>query len=203
MINKPTNYVSRVLIIISLSAPIALLSCSRAPSRAEVVKSYAAAVNSSDVDSLLSLFTDDAIVGFRGMGPQLVGLEERRAKAQYDSAMHSHLTITIASSRKDTVYCRVTETNDWTREAGLPPYEYSSFMFVIKAGKIAGLQAELADSTVAQINGVMSLIVPWAQENMPEMLDSLMAGGEFAFRAENARLMMLLLREWRESTGAN
>ena len=203
MIKKHINYASCAKIIIAFSALFAFLSCSRAPSRAEVVKSYAAAVNFSNIASLLSLFTDDAVIDFRGMGSPMRGVEERRAKAQYDSAIHSQVTISITTSKKDTIYCRTTEINDWTREAGLPPYDYSSFLFVIKAGKIALLQTELADSTVVQINGVMSLIIPWAQENRPELLDSLMAGGEFAFGARNARLMMVLLKEWRQSTDAD
>jgi ketosteroid isomerase-like protein len=186
---------------ILIAAALALLSCSRAPSRTEVVKSYETAVNSADIDSLLSLFAVNAVVEVVGMGGPLRGREEIRAKAKYDSALHVDLALTVLETRKDTVFCQALEANDWTREAGLPPHDYSSYWLAIRAGEITRIRAELSETAITGVNEVMARVIPWAQENRPGALDSLMAGGEFDIGAESANLMMALLREWRAAGG--
>jgi hypothetical protein len=197
MKRKAENIIAGAFIVLILSMPFAFLSCSNSPSRTEVVKAYQAAVKSADIDSILSLFADDAVVEVFGMGRPLQGRNEIRSKAEYDSALHCDLSLTILESRKDTVFCQGLESNDWTRELELPPYDYSSFAFVIRAGKIVRLRAELSEQTVAGINNVMTRLIPWAQEKRPAILDSLMAHGGFAFSVDSARLMMALLGEWR------
>ncbi len=189
-----------ILIIIG-AAFGALLSCSRAPSRAEVVKAYEAAVNAADIDSMLSLVTDNTIVEVVGMAGAIEGHERIRAKAEYDSALQSNLAITILETRKDTVFCHAMEANAWTREAGLPPNEYTSYAFTIRVGKITEIRAELSESTIARVNEIMARLIPWAQENQPQALDSLMAGDEFTFSAKSAHMMMALLQDWRARGG--
>jgi hypothetical protein len=91
------------------------------------------------------------------------------------------------------------ESNDWIRIAALSPYEYTSYAFVIQAGKIKHIRAELSESSIAQINDLMRNLIPWAQENMPEVLHSLQGDGSFEFNSQNARHMMALLEAWRKA----
>jgi hypothetical protein len=178
---------------------IALFSCSRAPSRNEVIGSFESAVNAANTDSLLSLFAEKAEVDYVGMGQTLYGKDEIRGKAACDSALHARLILTILRSHKDTVFAQATETNDWTIEAGLSPLSYSSFDFVIKAGQITWLRAELADSSVMAINQVMERLIPWAQKNRPVALDELL-GGDFS--AEKGSMMAALFRDWRRAAAS-
>jgi hypothetical protein len=185
--------------IIAIAAAFSILACSRAPSRIDVVKTYEATVNSSNVDSLMALFDNNAAVYYRGMATPLKGKDEIRARAEYDTTLHSILTLTLVQAKKDTVFCQGREIDDWNKSARISPYVYSSFKFAVRAGKITYIRAEMADSTIKSINEVMALLLPWVQENRPATLDTLMAEGEFAFNAESARLMMSLLGQWRAS----
>lgn len=196
---SPGGVLSALLLIVLL---IFALSCSRPPSRADVARAYQGAVDASDIDSLLSLFADDAIVEFVGFTSAMHGKEALRGKAEYDSALNVRLALTVMETRKDTVFCSAVETNGWAQEAGLPSYVYPSYFIVIRAGKITHLRADLDPATIARLNELMGILLPWAEQNRPEALAELTSAGEFTFNARSAEIMMRLLRDWRGSMGA-
>ena len=170
--------------------------CSRVPSPKRVVQAYQAAHNAGDVDSVMALIYPDTRADFAGMGPSLWGPDELRGKAAYDSALHSQYILNIQKTAADTVFLDATESNDWTVEAGIPPFKFKSFYLVIKDGKIHYIYAELDDASVDNFNGVMSQLIPWASENRAADFDK-MSSELFLFSAARAKLTLDLLKDWK------
>jgi hypothetical protein len=188
-------------ITVLLSIALALLivpACSRVPSPKKVVKAYQAAHNAGDVDSVMALIYPDSRADFAGMGPSLWGPDELRGKAAYDSALHSQYTLAVQRTAGDTVFLDATENNDWLKGAGLPPFKFAKFYLVIKEGKIHYLRAELDNPSIDRFNGVMSSVIPWAEENRPTEFNRL-TSELYLFSAENARVSMAILRDWKSS----
>jgi hypothetical protein len=171
--------------------------CSQTPERKKVVEEYQRASNSRKIDSLMSLYSDNIIAEFAGMGQPLTGKAKLRGKAEYDSVLNTILAFKILTIDRDTVIAFATETNDWLKEAGLQSNTYSSYIFVIRESKIVYVRAELSDASIAAINEVMAALIPWAELNQPDRLDSLTSGTLFSFGAPKALLSLDLLRQWK------
>jgi ketosteroid isomerase-like protein len=184
-------------LLISMASMFAIIfACSRGQSKTDVINAYERAFNAGQVDSLLSLFSDDAQVEFVGMGPVLEGRKEVADKARYDSTLDGRMAIEIRQVKNDTVFATAIENNAWLKRGGLPPNVYSSVMFVISRGKITGLQAELSDSSVASVNEIMQNLIPWAQANEPDKLNELLPQGSFSYSVKSANLSLRLLEDW-------
>lgn len=184
-----------VLVTILCASIAALFACSRTPSARKVVQAYQAAINSGSVDSLVALFSSDARVEYVGMAPPLWGSEALRGRAEYDRALNAAFTIAISSTHRDTVFAAVSENNDWLKKAGLQPNEYSIFYFVVRAGKITNIHAELSETSINQLNVIMSELIPWAMQNKPDEFEKLNSDS-YMFNAQNARLSMEILDAW-------
>jgi hypothetical protein len=198
MLRRYSRKLSAILIVLCLSI-LGIGSCSRQLSPLEIVKSYEVACNSSDIESLLSLFEDDATVEFIGMGPVVRGLLWIRGKAEYDSTLHTRLELTVKRKELGTVYCSAKETNDWAKTVGISMLVYSQFDLEIKSGKIFSISALLSDSSIVRINEVMTEVVPWAQTNRPRLFTEAFSEGEFSFNTASARATLSLLADWRKS----
>jgi hypothetical protein len=173
-----------------------LLGCSTERAKIAVVAEYEQTFDKHQIDSLLSLFSDDAEVEFVGMGPVLTGKEMIAEKARYDSVLDAQITIHIDLVKRDTVFATAVETDNWLSRAGLPPSVYSPVMFVISKGKITDLQAQLSDSSVTAINHIMQNLIPWAQSNEPDKLNELLPQGAFSYSVKSANLSLELLKDW-------
>jgi ketosteroid isomerase-like protein len=184
------------LVLIMLAGLSIVFGCSRVPSPKKVVQAYQAAHNAGDVDSVMALIYPDTRADFAGMGPVLWGPDELHGKAAYDSVLHSQYTLTIQKTIADSVFLDATESNDWTTEAGLPPFKFAIFCMVIRDGKIRYFHAVLDDASVDRFNGVMSQLIPWAMENRPADFEK-MSSDLFLFSAARAQLSLDLLRGWK------
>ncbi len=173
-----------------------LLGCSTEKAKIAVVTEYEQTSDKHQIDSLLSLFSDDAQVEFVGMGPVLTGKSMIAEKARYDSVLDAQITIHVDQVERDTVFATAVETDKWLNQAGLPPSVYSPVMFVISKGKITDLQAQLSDSSVAAINHIMQGLIPWAQSNEPDKLNELLPQGAFSYSVKSASLSLELLKDW-------
>jgi hypothetical protein len=188
---------NNLLLLISLAIVISL-ACSRTPSPRKVVEAYQTAHNSGDVDSVMALIYPDARADFAGMGPSLWGPDELRGKAAYDSALHAQYSLIALKTVGDTIFVNATESNDWLQAAGVPANKFAKFYFVIKDAKIRYIRAELDDASIDNINGVMSSLIPWAEENRPDEFNRL-TSELYLFSAESARQSILLLSAWKSS----
>jgi hypothetical protein len=155
-------------------------------------------MNAQKADSMLICLSDNAVFEFVGAGPPISGRDALRGLAEYDSVLHTGLALRFVRARRDSVIFTGMERNDWLIAAGLPPSEYSSIVFVIQKGRIQAIRAELSGSSAARVNDIMTSLVPWAQQHHPEEYAELVSGDAFAYRADNARRMMLLITEYRQ-----
>lgn len=175
-----------------------VLACSQRASREEVVMAYEASSNSHDIDSLLALYADDIRVEKIGMGPPLEGKEALRDLAEYDAALRTTLAVSLGGTGKDTLFCRIVETNDWLETVGLMSIQYDPVYFVIRGGKIEIIRAELSQESIESVNKVMSSLLPWARENYQGELESMMPSGVFTYDKGSAEKILMLASRWRE-----
>jgi hypothetical protein len=180
----------------TISTAVVVASCS--PKPIDLVKAYERAYNSDDLDSLMTLFAQDATFEVVGQFA-FKEMKQIRDIAGYDFALNIHMTISGFTAKSDTVLCTLAETNDWLKAAGIGQATYSA-MFVFDQGLIRLIRAESTPETEKAFNGVLSPLLEWASEHRPEQLAEMMPEGRFVYNAENAKRSLALLREWKQAT---
>lgn len=175
---------------------ILLISC--APDLAERVKAYETTYNTHDVEKLMSFYADDVIFEIVGVwvrqGKQVV-----RDLAEWDKATNMRMTISNISVCGDTVTCKLVETNDWWKLAGMGEVHYEPCFMIFRKGLISEMRAKMVGSSVEAYRKVWPALYEWASENRGKELAELLPDGEFIYGAEPARKWLDLLREWRAS----
>ena len=100
---------------------------------------------------------------------------------------------------RDSVFCNLTETNDWLQMAEIGEAHYS-VIFVFKDGLISKISASAKPETANAFNNVLMQLMIWAKENKSDLLTEMMPDGKFIYNAENAVKTLTLLTEWKENT---
>lgn len=188
------------IIIAAISITIFILSCSFKPSPKKVVEDYVKAYNSHQIVNIMALCSDDIYFQVPGLGLDANGKESVRAIANYDSTLNTIMTLSDIRVNGDTVFCSLTENNDWCNAAEIPAAYYPKTTFIVKDSKIAKIHAEIADSSLENFEGVLDYFVHWGNENYPEKMRRMAPEGVFIYNAENGETMVSLLREWKAST---
>jgi hypothetical protein len=199
-----------ILLIIGYTGLTFMPGCSRGPSPAKVMRAYESAVNSHNINSIVNCYSDDIVFEMPGVGPPIFGKDAVRGLAEYDSVLNTNWSITIGRIKHDSVFCGIRESNDWLSAARLsssiqtPAWAnfYSPSVFVVRNGKIESAMISLSDSSISHLNEIMSSLVPWAQQNRPEEYASMISDGAFVYSGKNAQTILVLLKEWKESTHA-
>jgi hypothetical protein len=173
-----------------------LLSCS--PKPVDLVKLYELAYNNHDLGELLPLFAEDATFELTGQFT-LKGKEDIRRMAEYDFALHIHMTIDNLIPKCDTVLCEVIEMNDWLEAAGIDEAFYTG-RFVFEDGLIKHIKGSPTPETDKAFQEVLVPLMEWASKERPEQLAEMMPEGKFVYNAQNAEKSLALLREWREAS---
>ena len=176
-----------------------LPSCSNKSSPKQIVQEHINAKNAHQVSVSMQYIADDAVLEIPGLEMIITGKEERRRVAEYDSVLHTILTPSEFTVHGDTVFCSIIERNDWLEAAGIPAIYYPRTMHVVKDGKIVYSGGRMADSSAAEIGNVLGRFVPWANENRPEEMAQMMAGGRFVYNPRNGETVVGLLHQWREA----
>ncbi len=188
-----TRHVAPFLLLICLMS----LSCTKNPSPEDIVGQYVDAFNEHDVTRQMQMLADSVVFDIPRMSMHFEGKDAQLGIAEYDSVLHTEMTLANTRSVGDTLFCSITETNDWLQAAGIPSAYYSDAYFVVDNDKIGYIHAEPADATVDDFSEVLSSFVPWAYQNHPEEMSRLMPHGHFVFNGANGALAVSLLREWR------
>jgi ketosteroid isomerase-like protein len=162
-----------------------------------VVQGYREAFNSHNIDSLMRYYADDVVFEVAGLGMSLTGRESVRGVAEYDSVLNTIMSLSNMTVSGDSVFCELSETNDWLNAAGISQAYYSRAVFVVPGSEISYIEAELSDSSAARINGVLDSLISWADQYCPERLEEMMPLGAFVYNADNAANSLDLLMEWR------
>jgi hypothetical protein len=162
-----------------------------------MVASYISIQNKHDISKTMELFTDDATFEVVGSIINLSGHEQIRGICEYDSVLGTIITASNFLTRGDTVYCDISETNEWLKAAGIDEANYYSSIFIVRDGKVAKLRAIASDETLSAFGAVLKDFVPWLEENYPGETKQLMPDGKFLYNGENGVLVLRLLKEWR------
>ncbi len=184
----------KVALLVVLPFLLVLASCS--PKPVDLVMAYQHAYNSHDLGELLPLFVDDAAFEVAGAF-KLKGKDDIRRVAEYDFALHIHMTIDKLIPKGDTVFCELIEMNDWLEAADIEEAYYSA-KFVFQKRRIKSLSGVPYPETQKALTQVLQPLMEWATQERPEQLAQIMPEGKFVYSAENAEKSLALLREWKE-----
>ncbi len=164
------------------------------------VRAYQEAYNSHDVTRVMALYADDAT--FEVVGQFVLrGRREIRDLTEYDTALSIRMDFIDCGSHGDTLVCRLLETNEWFKTAGIEQTLYS-VKFVFTNGLIKLLRAEASSGTDEAMHHVVGSLADWASQERPEQLRAMMPEGRFVYNAENAAKNLALIQEWQHVTEA-
>ncbi len=185
------RYVSTAIIVV-LAA-----SCTSDIDRLQLVEDFERLKNAHDRENTLALFAADAELDFGPMGT-MQGHEAIDRIHGYDAALSTTLEFDGCSIEDSDVVCRVTESNDWLKIAGIDSIGYDEVRFTINdAGKIARVSAIPSGESIAAIGTALTAFGGWAQQHEPERFGALLdAQGNFDYSFENGQKVLQLLREW-------
>jgi hypothetical protein len=177
--------------------PLLVLSCSS--DLKDRLQTYEDAHNSHDVEQALLCFTDD--IRFEMVGSWIrQGKEEMRDYEEWDAAVNSHFTFRDISISGDTIFCRLTERNDWFGLAGIDAIDYERARITFRDGLIEEIIAEETEESASATQQGFQSFIQWAARERIYELVELMRGIEFVFAKENAAAWLALLQEWRVAT---
>jgi hypothetical protein len=188
--------VGNTAVPLSLIVCIALLASSCSSYLSERVRAYEATYNTHDVEKLMSFYADD--VEF-----EIVGVWVKKGKAvvrelaEWDKATNMHMTISDITVSGDTVTCKLVETNDWWRLAGMGEAYYEPCVMIFHNGLISEMRATMTQESLDAYARVWPSIISWARDHRSEELNELLPGGLFVYGAEAANKWIMLLQEWR------
>lgn len=171
-----------------------IVSCS--PKPMDLVMAFEHAYNIHDLGELLSLFAEDAFFEVTGQFV-LKGKEDIRHMAEYDFALHIHMTIDNMNAKGDTVFCELIEMNDWLEATKIDEAFYTGII-VFEDGLIKHIKGSPTPQTEKALQEVLTPLMEWASKERPELLAEMMPEGKFIYNAENAKKSLALLREWQE-----
>ena len=179
-----------------LVSVILIISCSE--NLTQLTQNYPIVYNTHDVNDIVNLYADDAIFEVTGQF-SFNGKDQIRDITKYDSVLNINMSLSNIEMVGDSVFCNLSETNDWLRTAEIGEAHYS-VIFTFKDGLISKIIASAKPETAKAFNNVLIPLMIWAKENKPDLLTEMMPGGKFIYNAENATKILALLTEWKEST---
>jgi hypothetical protein len=175
---------------------VLLVSCG--PDLAEYVRAYEATYNAHDTEKLMSFYDDDIRFEIVGVWVKS-GKQAMRELAEWDRATNLRMTISDISVSGNSVTCKLVETNDWWKLAGIGEVLYEPCIMVFRNSLMTEMQAKMASSSVEAYMKAWSAIHKWASQNRSEALAELLPDGQFIYGEGPARKWLELLREWRAS----
>lgn len=161
----------------------------------EVVRAYEEAYNKHDAKAINQLYAPDAQFHIEGI-MAIEGKPALAGRTDYDIELHTHIHVNPVSTHKNKLRARVTESNEWLHEIGIRTAEYES-EFEVDNGKIKSIMAEPVPATGNAIKQTLNDFVHWGLSNRPSEARILMPEGKIVFNAQNARLGLIMLREWK------
>ena len=175
---------------------ILIFSCSS--NLTQLTQNYPIVYNTHNVNDIVNLYADDAV--FEVMGQfSLNGKDQIRDITKYDSVLNINMSVSNIETVRDSVFCNLSETNDWLQIAEIGEAHYS-VIFVFKDGLISKISASAKPETAKAFNNVLTPLMIWAKENKSDLLTEMMPEGKFIYNAENAMKTLTLLTEWKENT---
>jgi hypothetical protein len=181
-------------ILLALILIVCFSSCSK-PNLGDIVREHIKAVNNDDVKKNLTFFADDIVFEIFD-DVKLSGKGQLRGLMESDVVNKARLTINDIKVEGDTVIVKLTEKNEGYRLLGIeePPFKaiYKFRGRLLEKVKLEGTPegAKLYDEKYKPF-------AEWASKEHPEEFKKQETGG---YTAENCKLYLSLLEEWRDKT---
>ena len=188
---KKTLY-SLFLIII---CAFIFISCGKKP--ATIVKEYEKAYNSHDVNKLVSLFSDGAVIELTPIN-KLKSLSQIKGYAEFDSVLNSHITISDISESNGRAFFVMNKENDFLKTIGIDSAKYS-MIFKIDGGKIINISGSATVETDNKFKEFQDPFMLWAARERLDVLNEIMPGGSIVYNAKNAKKYLELVLEWKRN----
>lgn len=195
---------NKFLFGLSMTVPLALLlslilimsvsSCSQ-PNLGDIVREHIQAVNTDDVEKNLTFFADDVVFEMDSYA-KISGKDPLRGLMQSDVINKARLTINDIKAEGDTVIVKLTEKNEVYRLLGIedPPF---AAIFQFRGRLIEKVKLESPSESAKLWDEKYRPFAEWASREHPEEFKRTETGG---YSAENCRLYLSLLKEWRDKT---
>lgn len=188
----------------SMTVPLPLLlaliliayfsSCSK-PNLGDIVREHIKAVNNNDVEKNLTFFTDDIVFEIFD-DVKISGKDQLRGLMESDVVNKARLTINDIKVEGDTVIVKLKEKNEIYRLLGIeePPF---MAIFRFRGRLVEKVKLEGTPEGATLYDEKYNPFAEWASKEHPEEFKKQETGG---YTAENCRLYLSLLKEWRDKT---
>lgn len=177
---------------------ILLVSCST-QDLSIVVENYEQAYNNHDLEKIMSFYADDAEFEVVNIF-SLSGKDQIRNLTEYDIALDIQMSIENIKIRGDSAIFELTERNDWLKAMEIEAAHYGPTILIFKDGLIEHLKATQIPQTEEAISSAIQAIMKWASANRPEQIAEMMPEGEFVYSADNAKKVIELIQQWKETS---
>ena len=181
-------------LLVCLILIVSFSSCSER-NLGDIVKEYFKAVNNYDVEKFLTFFTDDIVFEVYD-DIKLSGKDQVRKLMENDAVNKARLTITDIKVEGSTVIVKETEKNEGCRLLGIEEDDGIS-IYKFRGRLIEKVKIESTPESKKRWDEKYKPFAEWASKEHPQEFNKMETGG---FSAENARLYLLLLKEWRGKT---
>lgn len=163
------------------------------------VKTYVDAANRHDLKVMEAMLTDDVVFEMNGTNIA-IGKEQVRTVQDNDAGFNTELELTDCKEKGNTVTCKVTERNDYVRDADINEINYTSGDFTFKKGLIRKISATMSPESIKAGKEFDQGFVAWVKQNRSEELAKLMTpAGKFKWGRESAVIMVKLVKEYRSN----
>jgi hypothetical protein len=152
-----THVIAISVLVAMLVLPVSLHAQETDPGA--VVSATQEAFNSGDVDAMMALFTDDAVVNLAFFDETYSGAEEIRAWFEELAADNFEIQIEVLQVDGDKVYTETTTWSDFTRELGIAPL-VATEVYTVEGDKIKGFTWTPTDESVDKLMEAMSASLP-------------------------------------------
>jgi len=169
-------------------------SCSK-PNLGDIVREHIRAVNNDDVEENLTFFTDDTVFEIFD-DVKLSGKDQLRELMESDVVNKARLTISDIKVEGDTVIVDLTEKNEGYRLLGIEEDSFTA-IYKFRGRLLESVKLEGTPEGAKLYDEKYIRFADWASKERPEEFKKQETGG---YTAENCRLYLSLLREWRDKT---
>jgi len=181
-------------LLVSLIMIAFLFSCSK-PNLGDIVREHIRAVNSDDIEKNLTFFADDIVFEIFD-DARISGKNQLRNLMESDVVNRARLTIIDMEAEGDTVIARLTEKNEGYRLMGIEEAPFRA-TYKFRGRLLEKVKLEGTPEGTKLWGEKFKPFAEWAGKERPQEFSKEETGG---YTAENARLFLSLLQEWRDKT---
>ncbi len=180
--------------LLSLIWIIFVSSCSQ-PNLGDIVREHIQAVNTDNVEKNLTFFADDIVFEMDSYA-KISGKDQLRGLMESDVVNKARLTIDDIKVERDIVIAKLRENNESFRLLGIEDSPFAA-IFQFHGRLIEKVELESPSESAKLWDEKYRPFAEWANREHPEEFKRTETGG---YSAENCRLYLSLLKEWRDKT---